>query len=62
MEVDWDQDTLSFVYDGQQHVPSATVRDGFLIGDDEAEVIVSGAQTDPQYLLRWYSIRLRCPW
>ncbi|MCI9009557.1 MAG: hypothetical protein HFE27_00005 [Clostridia bacterium] len=46
VEVDWDQDTLSFVYDGQQHVPSATVRDGFLIGDDEAEVIVSGAQTD----------------
>ena len=43
IQVVWSND--SFVYDGQLHAPTATVRDGELLsGDEVAEIKVGGAQ------------------
>lgn len=43
IQVEWSNDT--FVYDGREHAPTATIKDGELVGDDvKIEVGVSGAQ------------------
>ncbi|MDE6058712.1 MAG: hypothetical protein K2G44_01580 [Clostridia bacterium] len=45
VEIEWDEDTRSFIYDCNQHQPTAVVKSGLIEGD-ECDVIVSGAQTD----------------
>ena len=37
----WDEDTLAFEYDGKSHVPSVTIPEGSLVGDDKCTVSVT---------------------
>lgn len=42
--IEWDPTTLEYTYDGQSHLPSATVMG--LIGSESCNVLVTGAQTN----------------
>ncbi len=44
VELEWDPDTLEFLFDGNEHKPSAKIKDGILINGDTCEVFINGGQ------------------